>query len=210
MLRKPIKLLFQIFGILLIVETVYSYGLGNVGNNNNNNNENHSTTFGSSASAATSTPASLLSTYLASFTFSESQSPLTTIIQQSLGSTTTSGKLHDTTQIPADYLRTSIQPAQTNSPAIISAPADITQTSTTLDSHPETTATVASKNDHILLGCGPNNREGIGIQRALDWLREKRSADYGWDSDTHMVILAKEVSDELIFHFPILMNSHFS
>jgi hypothetical protein len=49
--------------------------------------------------------------------------------------------------------------------------------------------------EHELLGCGPNNREGIGIQKALDWLREKRDkADYGWENDTHMVILAKEVN----------------
>lgn len=40
---------------------------------------------------------------------------------------------------------------------------------------------------------GPNKRESEGIQRALDWLTEKRSVDYGWGNDTHMVILAKEV-----------------
>ncbi len=44
-----------------------------------------------------------------------------------------------------------------------------------------------------LLGCGPNNREAIGIQKALDWLRDKRSPDYSWENDTQMVILAKEV-----------------
>lgn len=48
--------------------------------------------------------------------------------------------------------------------------------------------------EHVLLGCGPNNREGIGIQKALDWLKEKRVPDFGWENDTHMVILAKEVS----------------
>lgn len=32
------------------------------------------------------------------------------------------------------------------------------------------------------------------IQRALDWLREKRVSD-AWENDTHMVILAKEVSE---------------
>ena len=29
--------------------------------------------------------------------------------------------------------------------------------------------------------------------KALDWLREKRVSDYGWENDTHFVILAKEV-----------------
>lgn len=50
-------------------------------------------------------------------------------------------------------------------------------------------------NEHILIGsCGPDQRESYGIQKALDWLREKREHDYGWDNDTHMVILAKELS----------------
>uniref|UniRef100_A0A182SMM7 Uncharacterized protein n=1 Tax=Anopheles maculatus TaxID=74869 RepID=A0A182SMM7_9DIPT len=41
---------------------------------------------------------------------------------------------------------------------------------------------------------GPNQAEGVGIQRALCWLREKRLPDYSWGNDTHMVILAKELS----------------
>lgn len=47
-----------------------------------------------------------------------------------------------------------------------------------------------------LMGCGPNNKEAIGIQKALDWLKEKRSPDYSWENDTQMVILAKEVSQK--------------
>lgn len=43
----------------------------------------------------------------------------------------------------------------------------------------------------------PNKRERDGILRALDWLTQKRSSDYGWSNDTHMVILAKEVSSSL-------------
>lgn len=50
-------------------------------------------------------------------------------------------------------------------------------------------------NGHETIGtAGPDKREVEGIQKALDWLREKRSPDYGWDNDTHMVILANEVS----------------
>lgn len=49
--------------------------------------------------------------------------------------------------------------------------------------------------DHILIGSGgPDQREATAIQKALDWLREKRDHDYGWNNDTHMVILAKELS----------------
>lgn len=48
---------------------------------------------------------------------------------------------------------------------------------------------------HEIIGsAGPDKRESEGIQKALDWLKDKRSADYGWDNDTHMVILAKEVN----------------
>lgn len=49
--------------------------------------------------------------------------------------------------------------------------------------------------EHVLLGSsGPDQRELLGIQKALDWLKEKRLPDYGWANDTHMVILAKELS----------------
>lgn len=48
--------------------------------------------------------------------------------------------------------------------------------------------------EHIYIGTnGPNQRESEAITRALDWLAEKRSPNYGWANDTHMVILAKEV-----------------
>lgn len=47
---------------------------------------------------------------------------------------------------------------------------------------------------HEIIGsAGPDKREIDGIQRALAWLKERRSPDYGWENDTHMVILAKEV-----------------
>lgn len=53
--------------------------------------------------------------------------------------------------------------------------------------------------EHILIGSkGPNQRECDAITRALDWLSEKRSSDYGWNNDTHMVILAKEVCSQSI------------
>ncbi|KFB43497.1 AGAP004726-PA-like protein [Anopheles sinensis] len=41
---------------------------------------------------------------------------------------------------------------------------------------------------------GPNQVESASIQRALTWLRERRLPDFSWGNDTHMVILAKELS----------------
>lgn len=50
---------------------------------------------------------------------------------------------------------------------------------------------------HEIIGsAGPDKREVEGIQKALGWLKEKRSPDYGWENDTHMVILAKEVNEK--------------
>lgn len=56
-------------------------------------------------------------------------------------------------------------------------------------------ANQGESDEHILIGSGgPDQRESTAIQKALDWLREKRDHDYGWNNDTHMVILAKELS----------------
>lgn len=55
---------------------------------------------------------------------------------------------------------------------------------------------------HEVIGsAGPDKRESEGIQKALDWLKDKRSADYGWDNDTHMVILAKEVNAHFLYKY---------
>ncbi|XP_059621312.1 uncharacterized protein CG3556 [Phlebotomus argentipes] len=53
----------------------------------------------------------------------------------------------------------------------------------------------ALTDDHQIMGSsGPNQQESAGIAKALDWLKEKREHDFGWGNDTHMVILAKELS----------------
>lgn len=39
----------------------------------------------------------------------------------------------------------------------------------------------------------PSTKEIQSVQRAMEWLKEKRSSDFGWGNDTHIVILAKEV-----------------
>lgn len=56
--------------------------------------------------------------------------------------------------------------------------------------HPPSTTAM-----HEILGSdGPDKREQEAILKALDWLKMKRAADYGWGNDTHVVILAKELS----------------
>lgn len=66
-------------------------------------------------------------------------------------------------------------------------------TTTTTASTTTTTATTAPEHD-IIGSPGPDKREQEAILKALDWLKEKRAADYGWGNDTHVVILAKELS----------------
>ncbi|XP_036339314.1 uncharacterized protein CG3556 isoform X3 [Rhagoletis pomonella] len=63
-------------------------------------------------------------------------------------------------------------------------------------STPSTTTTAATTTpEHDIIGSpGPDKREQEAILKALDWLKEKRAADYGWGNDTHVVILAKELS----------------
>ncbi|XP_034480298.1 uncharacterized protein CG3556, partial [Drosophila innubila] len=52
-----------------------------------------------------------------------------------------------------------------------------------------------SAQPHELIGSAtPTKGEQEAILRALDWLKEKRASDYGWGNDTHVVILAKELS----------------
>ncbi|SPP89303.1 uncharacterized protein CG3556 [Drosophila guanche] len=60
---------------------------------------------------------------------------------------------------------------------------------------PGSNGTGADPHQHEIIGsASPNKGEQEAILRALDWLKEKRASDYGWDNDTHVVILAKELS----------------
>lgn len=93
----------------------------------------------------------------------------------------------NTTTLPGttlDSLPISLYPSQPSTVSLSTAPqsSDIVEAETTPDLHT------------IIGSAGPDKKESEGIQRALDWLKEKRSSDYGWENDTHMVILAKEVS----------------
>lgn len=66
---------------------------------------------------------------------------------------------------------------------------------------------VGEADEHILIGSGgPDQRESQAILKALDWLKEKRDHDYGWNNDTHMVILAKELSGG---RDPVESDNHF-
>lgn len=156
----------------------------------------------SSTSGSSSTASSMLETYLQTFTINEQQNVLTTAYHRhhptstvsvekekattSLSSASTHSAATESSQLDANTL----------TPFLISTGASVPSASLStaamnLSENPEQPVLISS--GPILLGCGPNNREGIGIQKALDWLREKRVSDYGWENDTHMVILAKEV-----------------
>lgn len=59
----------------------------------------------------------------------------------------------------------------------------------------EPTTTTPTAPVHEIIGsAGPDKNEQDAIQKALDWLKDKRAADYGWGNNTHVVILAKELS----------------
>lgn len=60
---------------------------------------------------------------------------------------------------------------------------------TTIEPTPSTTSV------HEIIGSdGPDKKEQEAILKALDWLKKKRAPDYGWGNETHVVILAKELS----------------
>ena len=175
---------------------------------NNSLNPYSPSTSGSILSSSTAAP-SMLETYLQTFPINEQQNILTTVYHASAKhQTSTMGveKEKLTTSSASSYSSTTHQatePSQlfspsnqnTQTPFLIStgssASASLPTTTINLSENPEQAVLIST--EPILLGCGPNNREGIGIQKALDWLREKRVSDFGWENDTHMVILAKEV-----------------
>lgn len=81
--------------------------------------------------------------------------------------------------------------AKLETTSTLSASLKTTNTPTATEDSLETA--LPENDDTTLLDSGPNMRESVGLQRALEWLREKRSPDFGWSNDTHMVILSKEV-----------------
>lgn len=161
---------------------------------------------------SSSTAPSMLETYLQTFPINEQQNILTTVYhhtparhqtstmgveKEKLTTSSASSSYSSTTHIATEASQQLFSLQQnTQTPFLISTgsstSASFPTTTGNLSENPENPILVSA--GPILLGCGPNNREGIGIQKALDWLREKRVTDFGWENDTHMVILAKEVS----------------
>jgi gastric intrinsic factor len=173
-----------------------------------NNSLNPYTPLTSGSMLSSSTASSMLETYLQTFPINEQQNILTTAYHHSAKhsvSTIGAEKEKPTTSSASSYSSTTVSateppqysPANSNtlSPFLIgsSTYSSVMSVPGNLSENPEQPSVLISTGP-ILLGCGPNNREGIGIQKALDWLREKRVSDFGWENDTHMVILAKEVS----------------
>ncbi|XP_055902811.1 uncharacterized protein CG3556 isoform X2 [Eupeodes corollae] len=79
----------------------------------------------------------------------------------------------------------------TTSPSSTQVPPPTSQ----IQENPSDNLTEPIIGEHVMMGsAGPDKRELEGILKALDWLKEKRASDYGWGNDTHMVILAKELS----------------
>lgn len=54
--------------------------------------------------------------------------------------------------------------------------------------------TLPSSSEESFDSLSPSKREQESIIKALEWLKLKRAPDYGWGNNTHMVILAKELS----------------
>lgn len=208
-MEKSIGIMFlQLIGAL-IVSGLSVAGTGSASSIMNNSLNPYSpSTSGSILSSSTAAP-SMLETYLQTFPINEQQNILTTVYHASakhqtstMGAekeklaTSSVSSLSSTTHLatePSQLFSPSNQNTQT--PFLISTGSSSSSLPTVtmnLSENAEQPALIP--NEPILLGCGPNNREGIGIQKALDWLREKRVSDFGWENDTHMVILAKEVN----------------
>ncbi|XP_037035719.1 uncharacterized protein CG3556 isoform X2 [Bradysia coprophila] len=134
-----------------------------------------------------STPSTTTTTTTAA-TYPSSSSALSSSITSSTTVQQSTTQHQNTTTLPGttlDSLAISLSPSQPSTVSISTAPqSDIVEapSETTLIEH------------EIIGSAGPDKKESEGIQRALDWLKEKRSSDYGWENDTHMVILAKELS----------------
>jgi hypothetical protein len=166
--------------------------------------------YSPSTSGSSSTASSILESYLQTFPMNEQQNILTTVYHASakqhqsttmgndekekLTTSSASSSYSSTTHLATESSQSFSSNQHTQTPfSIISTGPSVSVPAGNMSENPEQPILIS--NEPVFLGCGPNNREGIGIQKALDWLREKRVSDYGWENDTHMVILAKEVRD---------------
>ncbi|XP_013105593.1 uncharacterized protein CG3556 [Stomoxys calcitrans] len=84
---------------------------------------------------------------------------------------------------------------ETPATAVVSMQAVQVDTAEMTTGEPTTSTPATTAPVHEIIGsAGPDKKEQEAIQKALDWLKEKRAADYGWGNDTHVVILSKELS----------------
>ena len=202
-MKKSIKLfIVELLAISLMTNSVCGLSVA-AGGSVSNNSLNPYATSGTSTTSVSTAP-SMLATYLATIPVNEHQTLLTTslhnkpIVPSTVGQHkfTIAGIPVTSTHSTADSLQTP-QLSNNSENQVLFNPTliDPTTLSSSLETilEPHINTIVVEAQEHEFLGCGSNNREGIGIQKALDWLREKRMPDYGWENDTHMVILAKEV-----------------
>lgn len=221
-MEKSMRVIFlQLIGAMIVCGLSVA-GTGSASNIMSSSlNPYSSSTSGAVLSSSSTTP-SMLETYLQTFPINEHQNIITTIYHASARhptSTMSFEKEKPTTSsvasISSSTTNVATEASQSSSPAQNTQTPFLISTGSSTAGSSMTTSVNLSENleqqvlistGPILLGCGPNNREGIGIQKALDWLREKRVSDFGWENDTHMVILAKEVSGRgdvmgLLFEF---------
>lgn len=100
-------------------------------------------------------------------------------------STTVTASVTTIPTLPPTYISNDSSTAQM--PTLL--PTSATTKQDTLEPIPE-----VPEDPTVIVYFGPDQKESLGIQKAIDWLREKRLPDYSWGNDTHMVILAKELS----------------
>lgn len=217
MMRKSIgiKEYLHMMLVLILCCVLCNAGIASSASDINNSFNPYSpSTSGSIIASSSSTAQSMLETYLQTFPINEQQNVLTTVYQsRHHASTVDIDKEKLTTTVSEMAFTTSnsasaggsVPSTESSQQTSLSQNQNTQQTPVVIPSGPPLstifTSTVNMPDNieqtpvvsHELLGCGPNHREGIGIQKALDWLRDKRSSDYGWENDTHMVILSREV-----------------
>ncbi|EDW00025.1 uncharacterized protein CG3556 [Drosophila grimshawi] len=145
-------------------------------NNNNSNNSNSNAAL--AASTTTTTATATTSTTTTSSSSSSAAATLASIEQQP--ETTANVGVAVAALPPTGNTTTSSSSSSSSSSAAAEgAPA---------------TASPSPPPHEIIGSATPTKNEQDSILRALDWLKEKRALDYGWGNDTHVVILAKELS----------------
>ncbi|KAM8719247.1 hypothetical protein ACLKA7_011889 [Drosophila subpalustris] len=160
-------------------------------NNNNNNNDasyelsyNNNSNSNSSLTAADTTSTTTTTTTTTTIISSTASATLAAAAEQQ--ELTSSAGVAVAAQLPV---------SAGNGNSKVTTTADQTGAAASGVAGGATKAPSLSAQPHELIGSAtPTMGEQEAILRALDWLKEKRASDYGWGNDTHVVILAKELS----------------